>query len=685
MDKLVSRRNALLMQLKWERSEADKIHDRIGEAVDRLDQLKEIADNFRKTQREIEENQPDAEAIASVHNYREEFTANYYRAKDCLEHYLTQLKEDSIDTASITSENTVVNTCQDLKEAMKMLLESQRTMMLANQLGGNVDSAGGEQVSNRSPQSVVRLPPINVPTFSGERKHWRSFKDIYETTIHNRMDLKDSMKMQYLVSYLEGDARRLVSSFPISDANYREACSTLTNFYDKKKYTVFALVREFVDQSAINTASSSNLRRLVTTSDDVVRQLNALGDEFNTRDPWLIHLLLEKIDKETRSLWAQRIIDMENPTFEEFLKFLDDRCDALETCTAFSKKPDGGKELAKKQPPMEKKLQSLHTAKAVEKCAKCSSEHPVYQCSEFKKLDIQSKRDLVQKAKLCYNCLRSSHIVKDCSSKSSCRTTDCKKRHHTLLCPLVDGSRDKHTEKSETSNNPPEVTEPVINVHVTQVPKEPQQFVPILPTAIVRVQGSDGNLQHARALLDSGSEASLISESCANKLGLSRSSGKFLVSGLGQQQAGTTRGLVRLALANRFSDTILLQTKAFVMGKLTSTLPTQNFKMNANIEQVRMCLADPNFNQPGHIDIILGSDVFLALLVAGQVKDNLGIPVAQNTIFGWIISGNHAIYTSEVRSNHSIINLHCDVDINRTLRQFWEVEEVPKQPELTTT
>ncbi|XP_058457001.1 uncharacterized protein LOC131434350 [Malaya genurostris] len=498
MDKLVSRRNALLMQLKWERSEADKIHDRnasIGEAVDRLDQLKEIADNFRKTQREIEENQPDAEAIASVHNYREEFTANYYRAKDCLEHYLTQLKEDSIDTASITSENTVVNTCQDLKEAMKMLLESQRTMMLANQLGGNVDSAGGEQVSNRSPQSVVRLPPINVPTFSGERKHWRSFKDIYETTIHNRMDLKDSMKMQYLVSYLEGDARRLVSSFPISDANYREAWATLTNFYDKKKYTVFALVREFVDQSAINTASSSNLRRLVTTSDDVVRQLNALGDEFNTRDPWLIHLLLEKIDKETRSLWAQRIIDMENPTFEEFLKFLDDRCDALETCTAFSKKPDGGKELAKRQPPMEKKLQSLHTAKAVEKCAKCSN----------------------------------------CSSKSSCRTTDCKKRHHTLLCPLVDGSRDKHTEKSETSNNPPEVTEPVINVHVTQVPKEPQQFVPILPTAIVRVQGSDGNLQHARALLDSGSEASLISESCASKLGLSRSSGKFVVSGLGQQ------------------------------------------------------------------------------------------------------------------------------------------------------
>lgn len=46
--------------------------------------------------------------------------------------------------------------------------------------------------------------------------------------------------------------------------------------------------------------------------------------------------------------------------------------------------------------------------------------------------------------------------------------------------------------------------------------------------------------------IDSCSEASLISETCVKKLGLSRSNVKVMVSGLGQQAAGTTLGFVML-------------------------------------------------------------------------------------------------------------------------------------------
>ncbi|XP_065077326.1 uncharacterized protein LOC135700674 [Ochlerotatus camptorhynchus] len=145
---------------------------------------------------------------------------------------------------------------------------------------------------------------------------------------------------------------------------------------------------------------------------------------------------------------------------------------------------------------------------------------------------------------------------------------------------------------------------------VAQIPLEPQQKSVVLPTAVIRVQGFDGGLLQVRALIDSGSEASLISEVCVKKLGLSRSNRKVTVSGLGQQAAGTTRGL------------------------------------------------------------------------PGQVKDNGGVPVAQNTIFGWIVSGNQAIYSSSLRSNVSIVNLHTELDLNRTLRMFWEQEEVPKPQQL---
>ncbi|XP_062710860.1 uncharacterized protein LOC134288944 [Aedes albopictus] len=660
MEKLVGRRNAQLVQVKWQLAAAEKLHERNashGEVLDRLEQLQDLARKFRDTQSEIEENQPDPEAIASVHIFREEFNTHFYRAKDALERYISHNdNDDDGDNSSIRgssgSYRSVAGSSRDLREAMQMLLEAQRTMMLQSSGGGanvNVDPAGGEQMPNHAPFANVRLPAINVPTFDGDRKNWRSFKDIFVQTIHARRDLRDSLKMQYLVSYLSDDAKRLVNSFPISDANYKEAWAALSNFYDKKKYTVFSLVREFVEQPVITNATADNLRKLVTTSDEVVRQLNALGAEYNTRDPWLIHLLLEKLDKDIRSLWAQRIIDVENPSYEtRFLKFLDNRCDALETCTAFSRKvtTDAQRKDPGKKMQAEKKMQSLHATTVIQKCAKCSSEHPIHMCEDFKKMDLQCKRELVQKAKLCYNCFRPSHSAKNCASKSVCRIGGCKQRHHTLLCPKIENSSDR---KEERSDDPKQPTQPsrdpvdVVSSLVVQVPK-PLNETFVLPTALINVKAVDGGFLKCRALIDSGSGASLITEACVNKLGIPRTNGKVVAFGLAQQSAGTTRGIVKLVIANRCNEAVILRT-------------------SAQWEKI-------------------GADVFLAILQPEQVKDELENPVAQNTIFGWIVRGNQSIYTAGIPSNVSIINLHIEVDVNRTLRQFWEQEEVPKSQQL---
>ncbi|XP_065075161.1 uncharacterized protein LOC135698941 [Ochlerotatus camptorhynchus] len=402
---------------------------------------------------------------------------------------------------------------------MKMLLITQRALLeghrvasSANNNQPNFDPAAGDVVSNRLPFLNVRLPSINVPTFSGDRKSWRSFKDIFESTIHDRNDPKDSIKMQYLVSYLDGSAKQL-----------------------------------FVDQPAVTTATSGSLRKLVTTSDEVVRQLNALGEEYGTRDPWPIYFLLEKLDKDDRLCGRSKSLKKRTPSFDDFIKFLDNRCDALETCTAFTKKTttEAVKKEPSKKPASEKKMQSLHTA--------------------------------AQQA-----------------------------------------------------------GEAAITSMVARVSLEPQQKSVVLPSAVIRVQGFDGCLLQVRALIDSGSEASLISEACVKKLGLSHSNEKLTVSGLGQHAAATTRGLVKLVMANRFTDACVLQTSAYVLGKLTSTLPTQQCRVHSSLldKKIQDNLADPTYYQPGPIDIILGSDVFLALLKPGQVKDNGGVPVAQNTIFG---------------------------------------------------
>ncbi|GFT17069.1 uncharacterized protein NPIL_528921 [Nephila pilipes] len=104
----------------------------------------------------------------------------------------------------------------------------------------------------------------------------------------------------------------------------------LMDRYDKKKQIIHALIKTFLDQKSISQANLTNLRIIVDTSDEVLRGLKALENEAKSRDPWLVQLLLQKLDPQKRRLWSDKTVDIEFPTWEEFLEFLNIRCSSLE-------------------------------------------------------------------------------------------------------------------------------------------------------------------------------------------------------------------------------------------------------------------------------------------------------------------------------------------------------------------
>ncbi|GFW86110.1 DUF1758 domain-containing protein [Trichonephila clavipes] len=65
-------------------------------------------------------------------------------------------------------------------------------------------------------------------------------------------------------------------------------------------------------------------------SDECLRGLNALGEQASSKDCWLIYLLLQKIDPESRRLWAIKSSEEEFPNMKVFLDFLNVRCSSLE-------------------------------------------------------------------------------------------------------------------------------------------------------------------------------------------------------------------------------------------------------------------------------------------------------------------------------------------------------------------
>lgn len=99
-------------------------------------------------------------------------------------------------------------------------------------------------------------------------------------------------------------------------------------------------------------------------------------------------------------------------------------------------------------------------------------------------------------------------------------------------------------------------------------------------------------------------------------------------------------------------------------------------------------LADEQFNKPKGIDVLLGANIFYDLLKTGQIKLSKNMPVLQETVFGWIISGNLSLHSNF--KNHSqkftcnFIQENEMNYLNDTLVKFWQIEELPKKTNVIT-
>lgn len=340
MEVLLKKRNVAFERLKRENASAKLVTEQeatpLFEVNDRLQKLVEMQENFDKIQCEIEDTVTEEE-LQSALNARMDYEKLFYATKRLYTCWLQETQPEERSNFG-SSDATFIDPERDLKEAVRLLLETQRALLTRQAAASTtVEELAGQFHGMHAAPIDMQLPSFSLPTFKGDRKQWASFKDIFTSSV-DKKNLTNALKLQLLMSHLEGEAKSLVSSYAITDVNYKQVWDTLVEHYDKPKFAVSALVQEFYDQPVIKAMNLTSLRKLVSTSDEVIRQLQAMGAAYETRDPWLIHLVLKKLDDKVRSQWATHIVDIDNPTFDQLLTFLKRKCDAFETCAAFGGK-----------------------------------------------------------------------------------------------------------------------------------------------------------------------------------------------------------------------------------------------------------------------------------------------------------------------------------------------------------
>ncbi|XP_073811802.1 uncharacterized protein [Musca autumnalis] len=118
-------------------------------------------------------------------------------------------------------------------------------------------------------------------------------------------------------------------------------------------------------------------------------------------------------------------------------------------------------------------------------------------------------------------------------------------------------------------------------------------------------------------------------------------------------------------------------TRAFVVPEITGNIPSQPLDTISLDRLPEMDFADPKFYESGPVDILLGGDVYPVVLLSGVKKDVLGSLLAQETVFGWILTGPATSLVNRQRVSVS----HCTrIAVKDELVRFWEIEEVPRVP-----
>ena len=133
-------------------------------------------------------------------------------------------------------------------------------------------------------------------------------------------------------------------------------------------------------------------------------------------------------------------------------------------------------------------------------CPCCNGDHRVYQCTKFQEMSISNRRQEAKSKRLCFNCLSLGHQNHECKSKSTCQT--CRKGHHSLLHIHTDPKKQPGPENKFAGHG------------------GTTGATTILGTVLIEVKTANGGYHNCRALLDSGSECSFVTTSCANRLKL---------------------------------------------------------------------------------------------------------------------------------------------------------------------
>ena len=538
-----------------------------------------------------------------------------------------------------------------------------------------------------------RLKPLELPKFTGKVGDFIRWRQRFQQLVHHDSSMTEEDKLARLREALGGgEAEELVADVLDGPGAYDALWQELQVWYGGDSREVERHERDLLSMPRITSErEAESLKAMALKLRSTLLNLKLCG-----RCPGH-ELYLSVTEKVPRSLLSRYFTEYPEArcnvySFADFLmarvltqqrvveRIPNEKPQSRSTASRFHpvREIPNAQRTVPRQP-----QQTFVAVQNSSACLKCSGNHPLATCGEFKALTIGQRWELLKPSPLCICCFQTGHKAKNCSGQK-CKS--CYKPHHAMLHYQKSSSGDRQqasgSSASTASHDKPASTsggkvtaekgQSACGVHAAADNGLSVSFM----TVPVTLVGANGPVQ-ATAFLDSGSSCSFLTESLLTRLGLPTESGSLETTVLGGQKLRNVRHCSSLQISHTSGESS--QLTAWVLPQIMDPVVPVDWTQQTQWSHI----ADLTQNLATHtstIDLLIGLNAPWLHASLEERFSTEGGPIARRTPLGWVLFGHVVADGGPGADQQSMFAS----SLPKVVHQFWQLKSVGMHPHSTS-
>ena len=554
----------------------------------------------------------------------------------------------------------------------------------------------------------ISQPPSTPAPFDGNPAQYLRFRSNFGDQVENKISLSDSEKMNYLLAYTSGRARRIIENYQGLPNGCQIALQVLKQRFGQNAMIVEALKASVLRGPRLREGDSE---ALLTLSDKIENCCHAM-EELNSSEldcTTNVKQMYDRLPDYLQAKWRKSVRMFRDktggrePTLKDFSYFIsteslaeNDPVYRRSNSTPVKVKADASKKFAF-QPRFTDSMRVTTLATDVSKpkptdlkyssikdmCKVCKGSHETRKCPVFLAKSVNWRRRFSKFNALCYRCLSPSHLQRECPEKEGCTVEDCAhpSNHHSLLhLTATTGSPVDKEEGNSGQSSSPSTSLPVHNASVT----DSDRGLVLLKVVPVRVVSEGGLALSTYGLLDTAAVSSMISSRIVAKLELQRVPERVSLNTVTHKNHDCELSQVKFHISSTSEEGLdLPDNHALEIEDLNVSnhyCPNQvDLSEWSHLRDVELPKHPVDVSE---VSVLIGQDVPQAHIIFDYRwgNDPQNEPYATKTPFGWCVAG--PINKREDRSKPAALSVfefafeenQSVADLHKQVEKFWACE-----------